>query len=181
MFVSQFLKSATIILLTTLFCACGFHPIYQKDNQISKQSQSYSQELAAIKILIPRNKLNQDLKNNLEKILNPTDIKTDPKYLLSITLNKTLTSTFITATGSSGRNKVILVATYTLKDLNTDKTIATSTVTVKDDFDVEGKRFANYVTEEAIASNLTLIIAKDIRNLIVNDIVNNYKSERKKD
>ncbi len=168
------------ILVQILFLtACGFHPIYKTDNKISDKSQAYSQELASIKVEISRKRLNQDLKNNLEKVLNPDNIKTDPRYLLSINLDRALTSTFTNFTGSSGRNKVILTATYKLKDLISGDIIASATTTAQDDFNVEDKRFANYVAEDAIAENLTFIIAKNIRDLLINDIVNNYKAKDK--
>ncbi|MES2676949.1 MAG: hypothetical protein V4612_01370 [Pseudomonadota bacterium] len=159
-----------------LFSSCGFHVIYKSDNKISDKSQAYNEELASIQIEVSRKKINQDLKNNLEKVLNPDDIKVDPKYSIIITLDKTLVSTFTTSTGSSGRNKVILTANYRLKDLNSGEVIATGTTTAKDNFDVENdKRFANYIAEDSISSNLTLIIAQNIRNLLINDIVNTYK------
>jgi len=164
-------------LLFLFLTSCGLHPIYKTGNKISNQSQSYKRELASIKVEVVRKKLNQDLKNNLEKVLNPEDIKTDPKYSISITLTRSLSSTFTNYTGSSGRNKVTLVASYELKDLSSGDVIATGTAIAKDDFDVGDKRFANYIAEDAIAENLTVIIARNIRDLLVNDIVNNYKSK----
>ena len=172
------MKLLVLFVAFILLSSCGFHAIYATDNKISKNSGEYRQELASIKIEIARNKLNQDLENNLEKTLNPDEIKSDAKYSLSISLNKSLSSTFTTSTGSSGRNKVILTAVYKLKDLNTGEVIAGGTTDAKDDFDVEDKRFANYIAEESIASNLTLIIAQNIRNLLINDIVNNYKTKQ---
>ncbi len=165
-------------LLFLFLTSCGLHPIYKTNNKISDQSQSYRKELASIIVLVERKKLNQDLKNNLEKTLNPEGIKTDPKYSISITLSRSLSSTFTNFTGSSGRNKVTLVANYQLKDLTSEEVIATGTTVAKDDFNVQDeKRFANYIAEDAIASNLTLIIARNIRDLLINDIVNNYKSK----
>ncbi|MFT5703863.1 MAG: hypothetical protein ACJAZX_000206 [Rickettsiales bacterium] len=162
-----------VFMLTSL-SSCGFHTIYS-DNKISSKSKAYNEELASIKVEISRSKLNQDLKNNLEDILNPNNIQESPKYSINIILNKSITPTFINSFGSSGRNKVTLDANYRLKDLITGLIIATGNATANDDFDVEDKRFANYITEQSIASNLTLIIAQNIRNLLINDIVNNYK------
>ncbi len=170
------MKQKIIFLIGLLLLpSCGFHSIYQSGNKISNESKAYNEELASIEIEIARKKINQDLENNLKKILNPDEIKVSPKYLIKISLNKSLTSTFTNPTGASGRNKVILTANYKLKDLSSGEIIATGTVSAKDNFDVGDKRFANYIAEDSIASNLTLIIAQNIRDLLINDIVNSYK------
>jgi hypothetical protein len=100
-------------------------------------------------------------------VLNPDGIQIDPKYLLSVTLVKSLTSTFTTSIGSSGRNKVILTANYNLKDLQTGDIIDIGVAMAQDDFDVEVKRFANYTTQDTIEMNLTKIIAQNIRNSLI--------------
>lgn len=166
-------------VLLFFLASCGLHPIYKTSSETSDQSQNYKQELASIKVEISRKKLNQNLKNNLEKILNPEAIKIEPRYLIIIDLQKSLSSTFTNFTGSSGRNKVTLTASYQLKDLNSEEIIATGVANANDDFDVEDKRFANYITEETIADRLTLSVARNIRDLLINDIINNYKNKDK--
>jgi hypothetical protein len=170
-----------LLISLLLVSSCGFQTIYGTGNNISSKSAAYNEELASIKVQIPRSKLNQDLKNNLEKILNPDDIEVDSKYLIKIDLETRIASTFTTDTGSSGRNKVILNAKYELIDINSEELIATGSVLAKDDYDLGENRFANYITEENISSNLTLIIAQNIRNLLIRDIVNNYKIRDIKD
>lgn len=168
------MRNFLITLTFLIISSCGFHAIYN-DNKISKNSQSYNQELASIKVHTIRKKINQDLKNNLEKVLNPDDIVSDPKYLMEFTLDRIVTSTFTVSSGSTGRNKVTLMVSYKLKDFNSGELISTGSTTAKDDFNVSDNRFANYITEESIATNLTLILAQNIRNLLINDIVNSYK------
>jgi LPS-assembly lipoprotein len=171
-------KIITIFFLTLITYSCGFKSVYNLENKISN-TDNYEEELAAIKIKKESKRINQVLRNNLEDALNPDDIKVETKYSLEITLVKSLSSTFITSTGASGRNKVILNANYKLIDLASGKTIATGISTANDDFDVETRRFANYITQEAIELNLTKIIAKNIRNLLVGDITSFIKNGRK--
>lgn len=167
------MKTLLIITVLTL-SSCGFRAIYN-DNKISEDSKSYNQELASIQVQTVRKKINQDLKNNLEDILNPDGIEIQKKYVIDVDLTKRIASTFTTTTGSSGRNKVTLTANYRLKDLESGELIATGSTFAKDDFNVGLGRFANYTTEEEITSNLTIILAQNIRNLLINDIVNSYK------
>ena len=125
--------------------SCGFKSIYNTDDRIL---ECYSQELASIRIKKERKQINQILRNHLEETLNPDNIKTEPKYLLTINLSKSISSTFITSTGASGRNKIILNASYELKDLKSGTIVGSGSVSDKDDFDVEDRRFANYITGE---------------------------------
>jgi hypothetical protein len=169
-------KAIKKLIILLVISSCGFHPIYQIDNKISGQN-TYSEELASIQVQVERGRINQELKNNLDHVLNPNDLKVDAKYLLIVTLEKTLSSTFINVTGSSGRNKVTLTAKYRLKDLKSGEIIASSLTTANDDFNIGDKRFADYIAEEALGSNLTIIIAQNIRNLLINDVVNNYRTK----
>jgi hypothetical protein len=149
--------------------SCGFQPIYQANNSSSQISNK--EDLASIKISQKRSRTNQELANNLDNLLNPKSIKIEPKYLLIITLRKTVSPTFITSTGSSGRNKVTLVANYKLKNIDSGAIISSGRSKAKDDFNViQDNRFANYIAEEEIVSNLTLLIAQDMRNLLINDV-----------
>jgi hypothetical protein len=170
---------SAFLLVVFLTSSCGFHSIYNIENDIPGEvdERSYKQELAAIKIVEKRKYINQQLRNNLEVVLNPDEIKNEPKYLLNVDLTKTLTSTFTTTTGASGRNKVTLTADYQLKDIATGKVISIGSTTARDDFDVQSRRFANYNVEEAIAVNLTKIIAQNIRNLLMSDILNKNKQK----
>jgi hypothetical protein len=164
------IKILSIIILI-LFSACGFQSVYKLDSEISGSGdENYKTELAAIEIKKERKLANQQLRNNLQDVLNPDGIKVDPKYLLSVTLQKSLTSTFTTSIGSSGRNKVILNAKYSLKSLESGDVISIGNATAQDNFDVENKRFANYITQETIEMNLTKIIAQNIRNSLIRDI-----------
>jgi hypothetical protein len=172
--ITNLLAGIFLLFSFLVLSSCGFQAIYS-DNRISSESKSYDEELASITVKISRKKLNQDLKNNLEDILNPNKIEIDQKYLIDISLEKSIGGSIITSTGSDGRRKVILTAKYRLRDFHSGELIATGVANAEDDFDVERNRFGNYTAEESIASNLTLVIAQNIRNLLINDIVNSYK------
>ena len=99
-----------------------------------------------------------------------------PKYLLTISLSTNATPSYTTASGTSGRIMISLNATYSLKDINSDELVSANGVNAIDNNNITDARFANYISEEVIEVNLTKIIAQNIRNLIINDLV----SERKK-
>lgn len=157
-----------LVLITLLNISnCGFQVIYKNDTE----SVSYEQELAAIRIKKDRTKLDQDLKNNLYDLLNPDSIEVEPKYFLILTTNKSVTSTYTTETGASGRDKIYLHINYELKDLKTATTISTGKTSVNDNYDVTINRYGTYTANEYVQLNLTKIAAQNIRNSLVNDLI----------
>lgn len=166
-----------LILIITLFSlnSCGFEVIY-KENKLNNE-QSYIDELAAIRIKKDRNRLSQLLKNNLYDLLNPQNISTDPKYFLILEISQSISPTFINLTGSSGRNKLTLNIKYTLKNLTDASIIATGNSSVNDNYDVSDNRYGTTIAEEYIQENLTKLAAQDIRNSIVNDLIELRKQD----
>ena len=166
--ISIFQKFCVTFLLLAV-CSCGFQVIYKEEG--GKIDNPYEQELAAIRIKKNRTKLDQDLKNSLYDLLNPDYIKAEPKYFLILTPIKTTSSTFTTSTGSSGRNRVILNVKYELQSLETGEMISFGSTLVNDNYDVTKNRFGTYTSDEYVQSNLTKVAAKNIRNSLVNDLI----------
>lgn len=165
----------TLLLLLTLSqFGCGFQPIYKTN--VKTNEVNFEKKLASIKISGDRKRLFQKLQNNLEEILNPNKIDVPKEYLLVIKLSKQTSVTFINPTGSAGRNKVTLNVTYELKTIEDDDIVARGSTSAKDDFNVENKRFANYITEEEIELNLTRLIAQNLRDSLINDLFNKNKN-----
>jgi hypothetical protein len=166
------LKSFGILLILT-FSACDFQVIYKE--KVRGVGITYAQDLSAIRIKKDRTKLSQELKNNLYDALNPDYIKSEPKYFLILTAKSTISSTFTTFTGASGRNRVTLDVTYTLKNLDNAITISSGTTSVNDNYDVTTNRYGTYTAEQYILTNLTKVAAQNIRNSLVNDFIETRK------
>jgi len=169
----QALKKTFGILLILTFSACDFQVIYKE--KVRGVAITYAQDLSAIRIKKDRTKLSQELKNNLYDILNPDYIKSEPKYFLILTAKSGISSTFTTFTGASGRNRVTLDVTYTLKNLDNAITISSGTTSVNDNYDVTTNRYGSYTAEQYILTNLTKIAAQNIRNSLVNDFIETRK------
>lgn len=147
--------------------SCGFQVIY-KDQYVEN---SMANHLASIVIRKERNQLAQTLKNNVYNTLNPDYIKAENRYFLEMKLDYSVGPTFTNASGGSGRNKVTLRVSYTLKNIKTAQTISEGSTEAFDSYDVSSNRFATYTADEFVKENLTKIIAQNIRNSIVNDLV----------
>lgn len=158
------------IITALLFInSCGFTSVYYNEKSESK-TDDYHNELILVKIKKYRSNISRELYRDLTGILNPHNLETEKKYLLDIKLKDKLSSTFTTSTGSSGRNKITLIANYKLTDIESGALIGYGKSDESSDFDVSYKRFANYTTEERVKLDLTELIAKDIRNMIINDL-----------
>lgn len=167
----NFYKLILSIFLLFSTSSCGFKVIYD-----TEQDDSFTYELAAIKISKKRDRLYQQFKDSLYDVLNPDNIETETKYILYLTINQVITSTFTNVTGSSGRNKVTVNITYQLKNIEDNSTISQGSVFVNNDYDVSENRYATYIAEKYTRTNLLSIASQDIRNNIVNDFIEkNYK------
>jgi hypothetical protein len=163
----KFTKSVLFLAIAGLtLSGCGFNIMYKTEG-----NSSYYRELAAIQIKDVHLRTNQELKNDLLDIFNYDNIKVEPKYLLSLTINKLISPTFINNTGASGRNHIILNVKYELKDISNLEIIASGESSVADDFNVETRRFGNYIAEDHIQSNLLKLVAENIRSLLVSDLI----------
>lgn len=162
------IKKFTIFIIIFSSISCNFQPIYY--NNLSENNIDYHKKLTLVKIKKHRSNIHHELHNNLTKILNPYDIQNQKEYILDIQLTDEKSSTFTTSTGSSGRNKITLTAKYKLSDIKSNDILGSGIVSESGDFDVGGKRFANYITEEETKLQLTKLISIDIRNMIINDL-----------
>ncbi len=177
----KMLRKFLAVFLMIGLCNCGFQVIY-KDRK--ETDISYIHELASIRIKKDRNRLAQELKNNLYDLLNPDYLKVDAKYFLTLTIQESLSPTFISLTGASGRNKITLNITYELKNLVNAAVISSGSTSVNDNYDVSSNRYGTYSAENYVRNNLTKIAAQNIRNSLVNDLIEAKKKceeEVKKD
>jgi len=161
-----FKKLFTITLIFSL-SDCGLQVVY-KDQSMST---SLSYELAGIRIKKDRTELSQQLRNNLYDVLNPDHIKASSKYFLILTLSQSSNPTFITTTGASGRNKISLIVNYELRNAENMQKITTGAVEMSDNYDISPNRFGTYTSQNYVENNLTKLIAQNIRNSLVNDLI----------
>jgi len=133
--------------------------------------------LASIRIQKDSGRLTQELRNAVKDALNPDYIESEPKYVLSMSLVKGIAGTFITSTGASGRNKVTLTIEYRLYDAINGRILSVGMTTLNDNYDVQTNRYGTYVAEEYVSSNLAKVAASNIRNLLVNDLIEIKKSD----
>lgn len=177
--VNIYKKILIFIIIINAF-SCGFQATYKENTNSELKQFSYENELAGIRIKKNRTKLDQDLKNAIYDLLNPDNLNVEAKYFLILKTKKTITSTFTTNTGASGRNKIYLDVSYELKKLDTAEVISTGQTIVNDNYDVTFNRFGTYSAEEYVQLNLTKLAAQNIRNSLINDLTEIKRKEEQK-
>ena len=170
----QIFNKIFFVILFLSLTSCGLHAVYKERED---EDMSYVEDLAAIRMKKERNALHQELKNNLYDLLEVEYKKVEPKYFLTVNISKTITSTFTTTTGSSGRNRVNMDVSYDLKSLETGEIISSGTTTVWDSYEISTNRFGTVTAEDYILTNLTKTAAKNLRNLLINDIIEMRKKK----
>lgn len=163
-----------IVFFLFLFTSCGFEVIY-KDHNLPN---SLAYQLASIKIEKKRTQLDFELQNSLYSLLNPDKLNIEPKYLLILKTTTTTSSTYITSTGASGRNRITITTSYTLKNLQNNQVLSSGEATASDNYDVSSNRFGTTVAEDYLKNNILKIISINLRNLLVNDFVQFAKKDQ---
>ncbi len=172
-FGKKFLGSIFLLLIIS---SCGFQIIY-RENDLKKAS--YEKELASIRIQKDSGRLTQELRSAIKDTINPDFLQEDAKYILILSLSKGASGTFITSTGASGRNRITLSVAYQLKNIETGEISAKGVTFVADNYDVQENRFGTYTADQYASSNLVKVAAQNIRNSLVNDLIEIRKKDEK--
>lgn len=152
--------------------SCGFQVIYNEKSS----GISYEKELASIKIEKSSGRLSQILRSKLYDTFNPDDLKVESKYYIVLQIKESESPTFLTSTGASGRNKITISISYQLFDLATNNLVSSGSTSANDNYDVGENRYGTYVAQKFTRDNLTKTLAQNIRDLLVNDIIELKKS-----
>ncbi len=157
----------TVLSILQLASSCGFTVLYdQKDTGLN-----YEKELAAIKIQKSAGTTSQELRTAIYNAINPDNFNEEIKYYLVLSSSESISSTFLTSAGSSGRNKITMNVDYKLKSYANDKIVASGSVIDSESYNINLNRYGNYTAEEFARSNLLKALSQKIRNLLVQDLI----------
>lgn len=151
------MRKLIILLLVIFNTSCGFKKVYEisnEDNLILRQ----------IEVKHQNDRLHQVLRQNFEDLLLK---QTGKKYLLEFDIKSTDTDAITGASGNPSRISITVSANFVLKNINSNKVVKKGNVSAYDEYDVDDNRFANYSSNDEIKIELTRILARKIRNQII--------------
>ena len=157
----------TVLFILQFATSCGFTVLYDQKTT----GLNYEKELAAIKIQKDAGTTSQELRTAIYNAINPDHFNEEIKYYLVLNSSESISSTFLTSAGSSGRNKLNMTVKYELKSYKNDRLVTSGIVKDSESYNVNLNRYGTYTAEEFARSNLAKALSQKIRNLLVQDII----------
>jgi len=156
-------------ILSVSLTGCGFTPLYSENYRTLHQ-------LHDVKIALIKNRTGQYLRNKLLALLQPHKANSLPLYRLEIELNETSRQYGLRKDNTPQRNKLTLVALYTLYSTTTNKAVFSGSSEVDDSFSVglssdathysfvTSEKYSREKILEHIAQNIQIQVANYIHN-----------------
>jgi len=157
---------ALALVLSTLLGACGFSPLYGKRGDVDF---SVEQHLALIDIQPIKDRIGQQLRNNLLVRLNLKGQPANPLYTLSVTLNESNTNLGVKKSAVVTRGNLRISADYTLSraaSVNSGIdaiTLTTATVTTISSYDIPQAQYTALAALKDARARAVKEIADDMR------------------
>lgn len=161
------LISFIALSLTLIISSCGFKPINYVKNDLGDNMEV---RLASIIIKKSSGFKSQQLRTKIFEIFNPSNIKTEPKYILTITPRESQRSTFITSLGSSGRMRLDVNIKYSLTEITTTKQVSNGSISSSESYNIDQNRFGNYNAKNYARESVCNALAEKLRNMIIQDL-----------
>lgn len=99
-------KICCVLLVTGILGACGFQPLYYRDGERS----SIRTDMTSVFVRPIKDRIGQDLRNNLKDALNPTGIHSEKKWNLTVELSESIQEISLESTSFSTRANLIVAA-----------------------------------------------------------------------
>jgi len=154
--------SSLAIVLALLLGGCGFHPLYG-----DRPRSDYDADLASIKVNSIPDRLGQQLTLSLRDGFNPYGVKAPVRYVLEVKLTASRNDLGIRTDGTASRTQMMVVASFQLKEVATDRTVLQGMTRTAVSFDSLTDEYANVVARQNAQERSLLDISDDIRTRVL--------------
>jgi len=138
--------------------ACGFQPLYGP-----RGATDVPDDFAAIEIQPIKDRIGQELHNNLLDMLNPKGESAAPKYELLVTLTENREELSVQKTAFATRANLTMTASFALRESKTKKGVTSGSSIAVSSYDVLRSDFATLAAEKDARSRALVRVAEDIR------------------
>ncbi|NDF11349.1 MAG: hypothetical protein EB060_00830 [Proteobacteria bacterium] len=152
------LKHFAVVTIALSTFGCGFEPIYKATDR--SDGAAFPVQIENIE----GSRLGQEMRIQLENLMNPTSKPITARYSLNVKIKQDLQPLVIERDRRISRYNLSLTSKYALKDIETGKKVAEGTSKVVGSYDaVEASDFSTYAAEKDTEMRLAREGAKDIK------------------
>jgi len=151
-------KTVAVWLLAATLCACGFQPIYTRQDS----SSNAAVELQKVQVNLINDRMGQKLHNALLDRLNPRGRPAKPEYYLDVRMSTSKVNLGIQRDDTSTRAKLTIIATYSLKNREKD-TLFKSVSRSVSGYNIVDSDYATQSAEFDAIDRSVRVISEDIR------------------
>jgi LPS-assembly lipoprotein len=152
-------RAIALLLLLSLLGACGYSPVYERD-----ETSAVADQLAQIKILSIPDRVGQLLHNDLLEKLTPRGQPAKPRYILKVNLVETVTELGIRKDDLASRANLNLRTNFVLYDgagkVHYFQSLAMSTSS----FNMLTNHFASTIARKDAEERAVLEVSQSIKN-----------------
>lgn len=164
---------AVVVLLSGSLGACGFRPLYSQQQDVASFAEK---SLAQIEIKQIKDRIGQQLRNNLLARLQPKGEPAEPRYSLSITLNESVANLGVKKSAVVTRGNLRVTATYTLLRLRLDEEAGGKNKDEEDNSLTTGTVISTSSYDIPQAQYTALAAAKDARARAVKELADDIRT-----
>jgi LPS-assembly lipoprotein len=166
--ISRAALAALALVVAASTAGCQVRPLYaDAAAATSRANGPVIDELQRIAVEVQRDRVGQELMNQLIFALRGGAALRDPAYTLSLIVTRRLSELAIQVREEvPTANLVTLTATYTLKDNATGRVLISETLHTTASYDFSSQRFANLRAERDAENRAAATAAADIRTRV---------------
>jgi LPS-assembly lipoprotein len=141
-----------------LLSACGFQPLYG-----TKSTGQVITDFATVQVAPMRDRIGQQLHNQLEQLLHPRGAAPRYSYRLDATLKETTTSLAVKKSAFATRANLTVSVTYSLASLSERKSVVHASNSISVSYNIFDSEFETLVAEKDARTRAVRELAQEIR------------------
>jgi LPS-assembly lipoprotein len=170
MLLSRFFPGLLFVLLLS---GCGFNSLYGSNGSIQSSDQ-----LATIKISQIKDRIGQQVRNELLDLLTPHGAPRKPIYILSVSLVESKKSFAVQKNAFATRADLRLSGSFQLNSFLTGQQLTTGNFLAVSSYDIVSSDFATLSAEKNARERSVLQVSEDIRTRLAVYFVRQSKNSR---
>lgn len=153
--------ASALLLACCALASCGFHPVYA-----TAGAAEFDERLASVTITPIAERIGQILANTLRDDFNPTGVKVEQRYVLTVVLVSSTSDYAIRKDGTASRELLSVSGIFNMIEVGKSGSVLSGTVRTNASYDVGESPYSTIVTNADEQTRAAQEIAADIRTRV---------------